>query len=128
VLRTGNHGFVILLAEHVLRTRIGSARPWSSSSTVSWPRSRLFPGQYDDSEGAPGIIPVSAGLCAHTQTAFGVFDDALVRVENLTAALDISHPQEVALYLTVFEQMRLAAIFSAAAREVIPQICDKLLQ
>jgi hypothetical protein len=39
-----------------------------------------------------GITPAIAGLGAHTQTAFWIFDDNLVKVETLTAALDITRP------------------------------------
>jgi Domain of unknown function (DUF5753) len=121
VLRAGGHRFMILLAEQVLRTRIGSAE------TMIEQLDRLLAAM-TMANVSIGIIPASAGLGAHTQTAFWIFDDVLVKVETLTAALDISRPAEIALYLTVFEQMRLAAIFGAAAREMVLRARDELLQ
>ena len=75
-----------------------------------------------------GIIPAAAGLGAHTQTAFWIFDDDLVKVETLTAALDITRPSEISVYATVFAQMRQAAIFGTAAQAVVFQARDELLQ
>jgi Domain of unknown function (DUF5753) len=121
VLRAGGHRFMILLAEQVLRTRIGSAE------TMIEQLDRLLAAM-SMANVSIGIIPAAAGLGAHTQTAFWIFDDVLVKVETLTAALDISRPAEIALYLTVFEQMRLAAIFGAAAREMVLRARDELLQ
>jgi transcriptional regulator with XRE-family HTH domain len=121
ILRGGNRQFVILLAEQVLRTRIGAAemmieqfdRVLASMTMVNV---------------LLGIIPATAGLGAHTQTAFWILDDDLVQVETLTAALDITRPAEISVYTAVFTQMRQAAVFGGAARELILQARDELLQ
>jgi hypothetical protein len=121
VLRTGNHTFVFLLAEQVLRTRIGSAE------TMIEQLDRIL-ASMAMANVSLGIIPAAAGLGAHTQTAFWIFDDDLVKVETLTAALDISRPVEISLYVTVFGQMRQAAVFGADARALVLRARDKFLQ
>jgi len=75
-----------------------------------------------------GIIPASAGLGAHTQTAFWIFDEDLVKVETLTAALDITRPVEIAVYVAAFGQMQRTALFGADARTLILRARDKFLQ
>jgi transcriptional regulator with XRE-family HTH domain len=121
VLRSHGRQFVFLLAEQVLRTRIGSAE------TMIEQLDRVL-AVMAMANVTVGVIPASAGLGAHTQTAFWIFDDDLVKVETLTAALDISRPAEIALYVTVFGQMRQAAVFGAAAAELILRARDEFLQ
>jgi transcriptional regulator with XRE-family HTH domain len=121
VLRSGDHQFVFLLAEQTLRTRIGTAE--------------LMIEQLDRVLGVMtltnvsiGIIPVTAGLGAHTQTAFWIFDKDLVKVETLTAALDITRPDEIDVYVTVFDQMQRVAKYGRSARALILKARDELLQ
>jgi transcriptional regulator with XRE-family HTH domain len=121
VLRSGDHQFVFLLAEQTLRTRIGTAE--------------IMVEQLDRVLGVMalknvsiGIIPATAGLGAHTQTAFWIFDDDLVKVETLTAALDITRPDEIDIYVTVFDQMRRVARYGRSAKALILKARDELLQ
>jgi transcriptional regulator with XRE-family HTH domain len=121
VLRSGDHRFVFLLAEQTLRTRIGTAEAMVEQldrvlAAMSLARVTI------------GIIPATAGLGAHAQTAFMIFDHDLVKVETLTAALDITRPDEIDIYLTVFEQMRQAAMFGTRAKALIIKARDELLQ
>lgn len=121
VLRSGSRHFIILLAEQVLRCRIGSAEIMIEQldrllASISMPNILL------------GILPATAGLGAHTQTAFWIFDDDLVKVETLTAALDITRPAEIAVYATAFAQMRQAAVYGDTARALILQARDEFLQ
>ena len=97
VLRSGNHRFVFLLAEQTLYTRIGTVE------TMVEQLDRVL-GVMALANVSIGIIPAAGGLGAHTQTAFWIFDDDLVKVETLTAALDISRPDEMEIYVTVFGQ------------------------
>ncbi|MGH3159120.1 MAG: helix-turn-helix domain-containing protein [Streptosporangiaceae bacterium] len=121
VLRSGAHQFVFLLAEQTLRTRIGTAE--------------LMIEQLDRVLGVMtltnvsiGIIPATAGLGAHTQTAFWIFDKDLVKVETLTAALDITRSDEIDVYVTVFDQMQRVAKYGRSARALILKARDELLQ
>lgn len=121
VLRSGDHQFVFLLAEQVLRTRIGTAE-------VMIEQLDRVLGVMTLSNVSVGIIPADAGLGAHTQTAFHIFDTDLVKVETLTAALDITRPDEVDIYVTVFEQMQRIAKYGRSARALILRARDELLQ
>jgi hypothetical protein len=75
-----------------------------------------------------GIVPATAGLGAHTQTAFWIFDDVLVRVETLTAGLDITRAEEIELYIAAFERMRDAAAFGRNARALIAKARHEFVQ
>lgn len=121
VLRWGDHQFVFLLAEQTLRTRIGTAE-------VMLEQLDRILGVMALKNVHIGIIPTAAGLGAHTQTAFWIFDDSLVKVETLTAALDITRPDEIEIYAAVFNQMQLAASYGRSARALILQARDELLQ
>jgi transcriptional regulator with XRE-family HTH domain len=121
ILRSGNHRFQFLLAEQTLRTRIGTAEDMVEQldrvlGVMNLPNVSI------------GIIPVTAGLGAHTQTAFWIFDDDLVKVETLTAALDITRPDEIEIYVAMFDQMRQAAKFRANAKALVLKARDELLQ
>jgi transcriptional regulator with XRE-family HTH domain len=121
VLRSGTHRFVFLLAEQTLRTRIGTAEAMVEQLD------RVL-GVMTLANVSVGIIPATAGLGAHTQTAFWIFDNDLVKVETLTAALDITRPDEIDIYVTVFDQMRQAAKFGPSAKALIIKARDELLQ
>ncbi|MGH3736486.1 MAG: helix-turn-helix domain-containing protein [Micromonosporaceae bacterium] len=112
VLRDGEHRFVFLLAEQVLYSQVPSAGGMVEQldrmvEVMGLPRVSL------------GIIPATAGMGAHTQASFWIFDDTLVQVETLTAGLDITRPEEIELYLMTFERMRRAAAFGRNARALI---------
>ncbi len=121
VLRSGDHQFVFLLAEQTLRTRIGTAE-------IMVEQLDRVLGVMALTNVSIGIIPATAGLGAHTQTAFWIFDDNLVKVETLTAALDITRPDEIEIYVTVFEQLQRAARYGRSARALILKARDELLQ
>lgn len=120
ILRSGDHQFVFLLAEQTLRTRIGTAE-------VMIEQLDRVLGVMTLTNVSIGIIPSTAGLGAHTQTAFWIFDKDLVKVETLTAALDITRPDEIDVYVTVFDQMRRIAKYSRSARALILKARDELL-
>jgi transcriptional regulator with XRE-family HTH domain len=112
VLHEGDHRFIFLLAEQTLYSLIPSAEAMVEqldhlTAAMELPSVSL------------GIIAATAGLGAHTQTAFWIFDDALVRVETLTAGLDITRAEEIELYITAFERMRTAAAFGRNAKALI---------
>jgi transcriptional regulator with XRE-family HTH domain len=121
VLRSGDHQFIFLLAEQTLYTRIGTVE------TMVEQLDRVL-GVMALANVSIGIIPASAGLGAHTQTAFWIFDDDLVKVETLTAALDITRHDEIEIYVTVFDQMRQAARYGRSAGALILKARDELLQ
>lgn len=112
VLYEGEHQFAFLLAEQVLYSQVPSAHAMVAQldrmvEVMELPRVSL------------GIIPATAGLGAHTQSSFWIFDDTLVQVETLTAGLDITRPEEIEMYVMTFERMRRAAVFGRNAKALI---------
>jgi hypothetical protein len=121
ILRQAGHRFIFLLSEQVLYARVGSDDVMAEQldrviTVMALPNVSI------------GIIPFAAGIDSRTQTAFSIFDESLVRVETLTAGLDISRPEEITLYATVFEQMRVAAVFGRTAKALITKAREELLQ
>jgi transcriptional regulator with XRE-family HTH domain len=112
VLHQGRKRFVFLLAEQVLRTRVGSAE--------------VMVGQLDktlDALSLPkvsvGIIPAGAERYAWSQVAFWIFDDQQVNVDTVSAGLEITQPREIALYVRTFDQLKQSAVFGDEARSLI---------
>lgn len=121
VLREGDHRFVFLLAEQVLYSQVGSTQIMTEQldrilEVMTLPAVSL------------GIIPMAAGLGAHTSTSFWIFDDTLVQVETITAGLDITRNEEIDLYLTVFQQMLTTAVFGRTAKALVAKAQSELLQ
>src|SRR6185437_13846778 len=75
ILRDGNHRFVLLIEEEVLRHRIGS----------------------------PGVVPFTAERPMSPMEAFTVFDDERVIIELLSAKVTVTAPSEITLYVRAFE-------------------------
>jgi transcriptional regulator with XRE-family HTH domain len=121
ILRLGERRFVFLLAEQVVRSRVPSPPAMLDqldhlSDVMSWPRVSL------------GLIPATSGLNGHSQTSFWIFDESLVQIETLCTGLDITRPDEVALYASAFERMRREAVFGRKARTIIDGARSDLLQ
>ena len=122
VLRSGNHRFVFLLAEQTLYTRIGTVE------TMVEQLDRVL-GVMALANVSIGIIPAAGGLGTHTQTAFWIFDDDLVKVQSPDPPRWTSpRPDGVAIYVTVFGQMRKAARYRQSARALILKARDELLK
>lgn len=121
VLHEGDHRFAFLLAEQVLYSLVPSPEAMVEqlghlSAAMDLPRVSL------------GIIPATAGLGGHAQTAFWIFDDVLVRVETLTAGLDITRAEEIDLYVAAFERMRAAAVFGRNAKALLAKARYEFVQ
>lgn len=121
VLRQGDHRFVFLLAEQVLYSIVPTAAEMVEQldcivEVMDLPRVSL------------GIIPATAGLSGHAQTAFWIFDNSLVQIETPTAGLDITRPDEIAVYESIFETMRRVAVFGRNAKGLIAKARHELLQ
>lgn len=112
VLHQGRRRFVFLLAEQVLRTRVGSTDVMlgqldKTLMTLSLPKVSL------------GIIPAAAERYAWSQVAFWIFDDQKVKVDTVSAGLQITQPQEIALYIKTFDRLKQSAVFGDEARSLI---------
>jgi hypothetical protein len=55
---------------------------------------------------------------------FWVFDEELVSVETVHTRVEARDPNEVALYLRVFEQLKAAAHGSEASRELLTRAIE----
>ncbi|MER6032181.1 helix-turn-helix transcriptional regulator [Streptomyces sp. NPDC001851] len=74
-----------------------------------------------------GIIPLASPSRGQwPRETFHVYDDRLVSVELVSARVRITQPDEIALYLKAFEQLRGAAVYGAEARTLIAQAIDTL--
>ena len=121
ILRDGSRRFVFALAEQVLYTRVGSVETMLEqldriSAVMAMPNVSI------------GVIPAMAGLGAHTQTAFWMFDDSLVQIETLTAGIEVTRAEEIEIYLTAFDELRAACVVGKAAKNLIARAQNQLLQ
>lgn len=66
-----------------------------------------------------GVIPFDVQWPVFLDHGFWVIDNAFVVVENLTAELRLTRPEEVQTYARVFEQLAAIAAYGGSARAVI---------
>src|SRR5260370_27802361 len=55
------------------------------------------------------------------QVPFWIWDDVRVTVETVSARLEITRPDEIPLYATVFDELRQSAVYGSHARELISE-------
>jgi hypothetical protein len=72
-----------------------------------------------------GIIPVGAERFAYSQTSFWIYDSTRVTVETVTAGVEITRADEIALYTAVFDLLRQSAVYGAKARGMIEAARDE---
>jgi hypothetical protein len=58
---------------------------------------------------------------------FWLLDDTRVQVETFSAELNLTQPQEIALYGRVFDSLAAVASYDRAARTIITRAVDDLL-
>jgi transcriptional regulator with XRE-family HTH domain len=112
VLRSGRRRFVVVLAEQVLRTRLGTPQVMAAQLEHLLEAMRR-------PNVSVGIISAMAERYTVAQVPFWIWDDARVTVETVSARLEITRPDEIALYATVFDQLRQSAVYGSRARELI---------
>lgn len=93
----------------------------------------MLPGQLDRllsvmslSNVSLGIVPRSAERDAIGQVSFWIFDDKLVGLETPTASIEVTTPQEVALYAKMFDHLRKPALYGRDARQLIIHALEEL--
>ncbi|RZS41066.1 hypothetical protein EV193_103384 [Herbihabitans rhizosphaerae] len=57
---------------------------------------------------------------------FWVFDGKQVQIEMFSAELTLKQPQEIELYVKIFEDLAAAASYGRAARALITKVVDEL--
>ena len=111
--------FAVVLEEQALRTWFGTAEVQAGQlgrllEMMSVPTVSL------------GIVPLMTERTGVASAGFWVFDDSLVALETPTASIEVTRPQEVELYARMFEHLRGAAVFGAAARGLIIRALGEL--
>ena len=119
VLYTGERQFRVVMEEQVLRTRVGDADVMAGQldrlmAVMSLPRVSI------------GIIPAAGVRHSLTQGSFWMFDDSRVRVETVSASLNITQPRDIALYARVFELLHRSAVYGREARQIIGRALSDL--
>ncbi|MFJ6566465.1 helix-turn-helix domain-containing protein [Streptomyces sp. NPDC091292] len=118
VIREGNHRFVMLVEESVLRSQIGEPDVMAGQlgyllSAMALPAVSL------------GVIPFAArSRTMWTLEAFTMFDDQRVHVELLSAQVTVVEPTEVELYVRAHAQLKDMAVYGERARALIRAALD----
>ncbi len=74
-----------------------------------------------------GIIGFQTQYSASPWHGFWIYDDDRVLVETYSAALTLAQPQEIELYVRVFEELATVASYGRAARAIINGVIDDLV-
>ena len=119
VIYRGGNRVVAVLEEQALRTWFGTAETQAGQldrllAVMSLPNVSL------------GIVPMMTERVAVGSTGFWIFDDTLVALETPTASIEVTRPQEVALYARMFEALKAPAVYGPAARRLITQTLEEL--
>jgi transcriptional regulator with XRE-family HTH domain len=69
-----------------------------------------------------GIIPADVQRYAVANIGFWIFDNNAVALETPTAAIKVTRPQEIALYVKMFDQLQAEAIYGHDARQLIAEV------
>jgi transcriptional regulator with XRE-family HTH domain len=112
VLYTGNRRFVFVLEEQTLYTRVADV------DVMAGQLDRLL-AVMSLSRVSVGIIPAGGERHCLAQGSFWIFDDERVKVESVSAGLDITHPREVAVHVKAFGLHQRSAVYGQRARELI---------
>jgi hypothetical protein len=75
---------------------------------------------------ALGIVPMMIERQAVGSAGFWMFDDKLVTLETTTASIEVSQPQEIALYARMFDMLRQSAVYGRDARAIIINVQNEL--
>jgi hypothetical protein len=116
--QSGNHRYLAILEEAVLRQVIGDAE--------------VMTGQLGFLLEAAAFPTVSLGVIPFAVTArpvwppeaFTVFDDTRVYVELLSAQVTVTAPSEIVLYARAFEKLSGLAVYGDEARARITAAID----
>ena len=69
-----------------------------------------------------GIIPASVQRHAVATIGFWIFDNNAVALETPTAAIKVTRPREIALYVAMFDRLRSEAVHGYEARELVARV------
>jgi hypothetical protein len=66
-----------------------------------------------------GIIPMMRERTGVPTASFWIFDDELVGLETPSAHIEVTRPDEIALYVRMFGHLEAAAVYGAEARALV---------
>jgi hypothetical protein len=113
LLHRGDHRFVALVDEAVLRRRVGGAAVMADQLAYLLEVMAL-------PSVAFGVIPFGEDwMSMWSMATFHIFDHELVSLETLSAQLTITAPGEVQLYERAFVELGRLAVYGPAARKRI---------
>ncbi|QMU79695.1 helix-turn-helix transcriptional regulator [Streptacidiphilus sp. PB12-B1b] len=113
LLRRGDHRFVALLDEGVLRRPVGG-REVMAEQIAHLQEAMALPSV------ALGIIPFSVNWTSMWSMAtFHIFDDTTVSLETLSAQITITAPGEIAQYERAFINLGRMALYGSSARALL---------
>ncbi|WP_043637511.1 helix-turn-helix domain-containing protein [Nonomuraea candida] len=112
LLREGGHRFAFVLEEAILRYQIGDAAIMAGQlgyllSVMALPAVSLM------------VIPFATPRKTHPLGNFNIYDQTDVRIELLTAAINITAASEIAQYRREFELLASMSVTGKAARALI---------
>ncbi|MGJ5806254.1 helix-turn-helix domain-containing protein [Streptomyces europaeiscabiei] len=120
IIHRPGHRFVMLAEESVLSYHLGDSDAMAAQlghllTAGALPAVSL------------GIIPrATRERVLWPQELFHIYDDTLVSVELLSARVRVTQPDEIALYLKAFEQLRGMAVYGPEARALILKAIEAL--
>jgi transcriptional regulator with XRE-family HTH domain len=107
----------VILGEQALRTRFGPPADHAEQLARVLAVMRLpFV--------SVSVIPADVQRHAMATVGFWIFDDNAVALETPTAAIKVTRPKEVALYVSMFDRLQREAIRGEAARRLIDGVLN----
>ncbi|MGW4643356.1 helix-turn-helix domain-containing protein [Sphaerisporangium sp. NPDC004334] len=119
LLYEGDHRFAMVVEESVLYDRVADDDVMAGQlgqllECMSLPSVSL------------GIIPFAARRRLWTMETFSIYDDQRVFVEMLSAAVTVTQPREIALYVKGFTELAAHAVYGGKARALITKALGAL--
>ncbi len=104
--------FAVVLEEQALRTLFGDIEVQAGQldrllTVMSLPSVSV------------GIIPLMVARTGVASTGFWIFDEAMVALETPTASIEVTRPQEIALYGRMFGHLQTTAVYGRQARAIV---------
>lgn len=105
----------VILGEQALRTRRGTPEEHTDqlSHLLSLMRLPFI---------SVGVVPADVQRHAIATVGFWIFDNNAVALETPTAAIKVTRPQEIALYVAMFEQLRKEAVYGLDAQQRVARV------
>jgi hypothetical protein len=110
---------IVVLGEQALRTRRGTPPEHADQLAHLLSLMRLpFV--------SVGVIPADIQRYAIATTGFWIFDDNAVALETPTAAIKVTRPQGIALYVAMFNKLQSQALYGHDARRLVANVLATL--